>query len=138
MHQLNECGPETSRSEVDLQRLLDNGLRLVKHSAANFKKHGFKMNLPLSFGDAFRVLDDLTRPLDVASHLKVLGVLEHGRRHLLRWYFITAALDDFTRFLVLAEMELYAGGYQPNFPLDVVWAALDRVAEECDGLLQLS
>ena len=39
---------------------------------------------------------------------------------------------------MLTEMELNTRSYQPNFPLDVVWAVLDCVKQECNCLLTVS
>lgn len=95
------------------------------------------MGLPLGFGDPLCVLHYLSRPLWLASHFEVLCVLEHGHRHLLGRHFVAAPFNDLPGSLVLVQSELNASGDEPDFPLDVVWAALNRVSEVTDRLFVL-
>ena len=69
-------------------------LRFAEVAAPYLKQDGLEMGLPLCLCDSLGVLHDLSCSLVLASHLKMLGVLEHRHRHLLLRHFIAASLDD--------------------------------------------
>ena len=114
---------------------MDQVLCLAEVAAPYLKKHRLEMSLPLGLRNSLGVLHNLSCSLILAPHLEVLGVLEHRHRHLLLRYLVAASLDDLPRPLVLSQMELNTRSDQPDLPLDIVGAVLDRIEEESHRLL---
>ena len=138
MLELNKCGPQPSSGKVNLQRLTDQVFRFLEATSPDFEQDCLKVSLPLSLGDALGVRHNLPGAVRLASELEMLRVFEHGHGHLLLRDFVAASLNDLSGSLVLSDVELNSRGNQPDFPLDVVRAVLDRVVEEADGFLALA
>ena len=68
-------------------------LRFAEVAAPYLKQDGLEMGLPLCLCDSLGVLHDLSCSLVLASHLKMLGLLEHRQRHLLLRQFIAVSLN---------------------------------------------
>ena len=128
MLKLNKRSPQSACRKVDIQGLVNEVFCNIEVSTTNLEQNSLEVSLPLCFGNALCVLHDLTGSLGLASHLKVLGIFEHGHRHLLGWNFIAAPFNNFSGAFSLSKTELNAGSDEPNFPLDIIRAVLDGVA----------
>jgi len=133
MLELNKCGPKPASSKVNLKRLTDQVLSFLEATSPDFEQDCLKVSLPLSLGDALGVRHNLPGAVRLASELEMLCVFEHGHGHLLLRDFVAASLNDLSRPFVFSNVELNSRGDQPDFPLDVVRAVLDRVVEEANG-----
>ena len=112
---------------------MDQLLSCIEAATSNLQQNCFEMSLPLSLCNSLCVLHYLASSHGLTSHLKVLRILKHGHGHLFGWNLVAASLYNLTSALVFTETELNPCCNEPDFPLYIVRAALNRVSKVTDS-----